>query len=191
MDIFSVMAAWLYNKLWVNRKFYPSSQSMQGKTVIITGGNTGIGYETAKDLLQRGSISCFCELFCNFDLSIGARVVIVCRNMDKGRQAVDRLRSETGCNEKQIRLMECDLSSLDSVRNFAKLYNNEEDRLDVLICNAGVAWSPDVVTKDGFNSIIQANYLGHFLLTNLVLNKLKKCRPSRIINVSSGAHKGS
>jgi len=53
---FSVMAAWLYNKLWVNRKFYPSSQSMQGKTVIITGGNTGIGYETAKDLLQRGSI---------------------------------------------------------------------------------------------------------------------------------------
>jgi hypothetical protein len=56
MDIFSVMAAWLYNKLWVNRKFYPSSQSMQGKTVVITGGNTGIGYETAKDLLQRGSI---------------------------------------------------------------------------------------------------------------------------------------
>jgi len=128
---------------------------------------------------------------CNFDLSIGARVVIVCRNMDKGRQAVGRLRSETGCNEKQIRLMECDLSSLDSVRNFAKLYNIEEDRLDVLICNAGVAWSPDVVTKDGFNSIIQANYLGHFLLTNLLLNKLKKCRPSRIINVSSGAHKGS
>jgi NAD(P)-dependent dehydrogenase (short-subunit alcohol dehydrogenase family) len=111
--------------------------------------------------------------------------------MDKGRQAVDRLRSETGCNEKQIRLMECDLSSLDSVRNFAKLYNIEEDRLDVLICNAGLAWSSDVVTKDGFNSIIQANYLGHFLLTNLLLNKLKKCRPSRIINVSSGAHKGS
>jgi NAD(P)-dependent dehydrogenase (short-subunit alcohol dehydrogenase family) len=87
--------------------------------------------------------------------------------------------------------MECDLCSLDSVRNFAKLYNAEEDRLDVLICNAGLAWSSEIVTKDGFNSVIQANYLGHFLLTNLLLDKLKQCRPSRIINVSSGAHKGS
>jgi len=51
-----VIAAWLYNKLWVNRTFYPSTQSMQGKTVLITGGNAGIGYETAKDLLLRGSI---------------------------------------------------------------------------------------------------------------------------------------
>jgi len=111
--------------------------------------------------------------------------------MYKGRQAVQQLHLETECNEKNIRLMECDLCSLESVRNVAKLYNAEEDRLDVLICNAGVAWSPDIVTKDGFNAVIQANYLGHFLLTNLLLNKLKECRPSRIINVSSGAHKGS
>jgi NAD(P)-dependent dehydrogenase (short-subunit alcohol dehydrogenase family) len=111
--------------------------------------------------------------------------------MDKGRQAIRQLRSETECDEKNIRLMECDLSSFDSVRNVAQLYNAEEDRLDVLICNAGLAWSPDVVTKDGFNSVIEANYLGHFLLTNLLLEKLKKCRPSRIVNVSSGAHKGS
>ncbi|CAF3074483.1 unnamed protein product, partial [Rotaria sp. Silwood2] len=90
---------------------------------------------------------------------------------------------------KNIRLMECDLCSLESVRNFANLYNSEEERLDVLICNAGIGWSPHAVTKDGFNSVIQANYLGHFLLTNLLLNKLKASRPSRIINVSSGAHK--
>ncbi len=118
-------------------------------------------------------------------------MIILCRNMDKGRQAIRQLRSETECDEKNIRLMECDLSSFDSVRNVAQLYNAEEDRLDVLICNAGLAWSPDVVTKDGFNSVIEANYLGHFLLTNLLLEKLKKCRPSRIVNVSSGAHKGS
>jgi len=111
--------------------------------------------------------------------------------MNKGRQAIQQLLSETECDEKNIRLMECDLCSLDSVRNFAKLYNAEEDRLDVLICNAGLAWSSEIVTKDGFNSVIQANYLGHFLLTNLLLDKLKQCRPSRIINVSSGAHKGS
>ncbi|CAF4421733.1 unnamed protein product, partial [Rotaria sp. Silwood2] len=164
--------AWLYNKLWANRNLYQSMQLMQGKTVVITGGNTGIGYETAKDLLYRG-----------------ARVIIVCRNMDKGRQAIRQLCSETECEEKNIRLMECDLCSLESVRNFANLYNSEEERLDVLICNAGLAWSQHVVTKDGFNSIIQANYLGHFLLTNLLLDKLKKSRPSRIINVSSGSHK--
>jgi NAD(P)-dependent dehydrogenase (short-subunit alcohol dehydrogenase family) len=111
--------------------------------------------------------------------------------MDKGRQAVRQLRAETECDEKNIRLMECDLCSLESIRNVAKLYNAEEDRLDVLICNAGLIWSSDIVTKDGFNSVIQANYLGHFLLTNLLLDKLKKCRPSRIINVSSGVHKGS
>jgi len=167
-----VTTAWLFNKLWVNRKFYSSTQSMQGKTVLITGGNAGIGYETAKDLLQRG-----------------ARVVILCRNMNKGRQAIQQLRMETKCDEKNIRLMECDLCSFESVRNAAKLYNAEEDRLDILICNAGLAWAPDTVTKDGFNSVIQANYLGHFLLTNLLLDKLKKCRPSRIINVSSSAHR--
>jgi NAD(P)-dependent dehydrogenase (short-subunit alcohol dehydrogenase family) len=111
--------------------------------------------------------------------------------MDKGRQAIQQLRSETECDERNLRLMECDLCSFDSVRNVAKLYSTEEDRLDVLICNAGLAWSPNIVTKDGFNSVIQANYLGHFLLTNLLLDKLKKCRPSRIINVSSGGHKSS
>ncbi|CAF4849996.1 unnamed protein product, partial [Rotaria sp. Silwood2] len=98
----TVMTAWLYNKFWVNRKFYPSMQLMPGKTVVITGGNTGIGYETAKDLLRRG-----------------ARVIIVCRNMDKGRQAIRQLCFDTECEEKNIRLMECDLCSLESVRNFA------------------------------------------------------------------------
>ena len=121
----------------------------------------------------------------------GARVILVCRDMNKGRQAVGQLRTQTECKEQNIRVMQCDLSSLDSVRQLAQLYNTEEDRLDVLICNAGLAWSPDVITKDGFNTIIQANYLGHFLLTNLLLDKLKSCRPSRIINVSSGAHRGS
>jgi NAD(P)-dependent dehydrogenase (short-subunit alcohol dehydrogenase family) len=109
--------------------------------------------------------------------------------MHKGRQAVQQLCFETKCDEKNIRLMECDLSSFDSVRKFAKLYNTEEDRLDVLICNAGLVYTPDIYSKDGLNYVMQANYLGHFLLTNLLLDKLKKCRPSRIINVSSSAHK--
>jgi NAD(P)-dependent dehydrogenase (short-subunit alcohol dehydrogenase family) len=108
--------------------------------------------------------------------------------MDKGRQAIRQLRIETACDEKNLRLMECDLSSFDSVRKFAQLYNSEEDRLDVLICNAGLVYTPDIYCKDGLNYVMQANYLGHFLLTNLLLDKLKQCRPSRIINVSSSAH---
>ncbi len=120
---------------------------------------------------------------------LGARVIITCHDMYEGFQAVRQLRAETECEKENLHLMECDLCSLDSIRKFAKLYNTEEERLDVLICNASVFWSSNIVTKDGFNSIIQANYLGHFLLTNLLLDKLKQCRPSRIINISSNAHK--
>jgi NAD(P)-dependent dehydrogenase (short-subunit alcohol dehydrogenase family) len=108
--------------------------------------------------------------------------------MYEGRQAIRQLRGETDCEEKNLHLMECDLCSLDSVRKFAKLYNTEEERLDVLICNNSLIWISDIVTKDGFNSVIQSNYLSHFLLTNLLLDKLKQCRPSRIINVSSSIH---
>jgi NAD(P)-dependent dehydrogenase (short-subunit alcohol dehydrogenase family) len=118
-------------------------------------------------------------------------VIITCHDVYKGRQAIRQLRTETDCEEKNIRLMECDLCSIDSVRQFAKLYNNEEERLDVLICNASLLWTKNVVTKDGFNSVIQVNYLSQFLLTNLLLNKLKQCHPSRIINVSSNAHQSS
>src|SRR5690349_979962 len=103
--------------------------------------------------------------------------------MDKGGQAIRQLRAETECDEKNIRLMECDLSSFDSIRKFAKIYNTKEDRLDVLICNAGLVYTPNIYSKDGLNYVMQSNYFGHFLLTNLLLDKLKKCRPSRIINV--------
>jgi NAD(P)-dependent dehydrogenase (short-subunit alcohol dehydrogenase family) len=111
--------------------------------------------------------------------------------MFEGDRAVRQLRVETEFDKKNLHLMECDLCSLDSIRRFVKLYNSEEERLDVLICNANIIGSSNIVTIDGFNSVIQANYLGHFLLTNLLLDKLKQCRPSRIINVSSSAHRSS
>ncbi|CAF3929986.1 unnamed protein product [Rotaria sp. Silwood1] len=168
----TVLTAWLFNKFWVNRRLYNSTQAIKGKTVLITGGNTGIGYEVARDLLKRG-----------------ARVILACRNVNKGVEAMNKLLVTTNSNADSIRVMECDLCSLDSVRTFASLYNEQEERLDVLICNAGLGWSSSSSTKDGFSSVMQANYLGHFLLTNLLLDKLKKCRPSRIINVSSDLHK--
>ena len=110
-------------------------------------------------------------------------------NMEKGYRALKQLCSESGCNEKNVRLMECDLRSFESVRKFVRAYTQEEERLDVLVCNAGIAWSPNIITRDGFNTVLQANYLSHFLLTNLLLNKLKQCQPSRIVNVASGSHR--
>ncbi|CAF1065547.1 unnamed protein product [Didymodactylos carnosus] len=165
----TVLTGWLYNLLWVNRRLSSSSTLMTNKTVVITGGSSGIGYETAKDLARRG-----------------ARLIIVSRNPKKGQAAVAKLRDKSG--NKQIEFMQCDLCSLDSVKNFCNAYNEKESRLDVLINNAGILFGLDVVTKDGYNSIVQANYLGHFLLTNLLLDKLKQCKPSRIINVSSSIH---
>lgn len=103
---------------------------------------------------------------------------------------MENLLKETKCAEEKIRVMNCDLSSLDSVRNFARLYNETEERLDVLICNAGLGYTTNGMTTDGFHPIIQSNYLGHFLLTQLLLDKLKQSRPARILNVSSDLHKG-
>ena len=159
---------------------------MQNKTILITGGNAGIGYETAKDLLRRGLTSS--SVFATGLALLGARVVIACRNINKGRLALTKLNAETDCEKNNIRLMECDLSSFDSIRKFAKLYNEKEDRLDVLICNAGLVYTPTIYTNDGWNNVIQSNYLGHFLLTHLLLDKLRTSRPSRVINVSSSAH---
>jgi len=119
---------------------------------------------------------------------LGARLIIACRNIHKGCEAIENLINETGCDKNNIRFMECDLCSFDSIRNFVQLYNLEEDRLDILICNAGLGYSSIDMTIDGFNYVIQANYLGHFLLTNLLLNKLKESKPSRILNVSSDLH---
>jgi NAD(P)-dependent dehydrogenase (short-subunit alcohol dehydrogenase family) len=108
--------------------------------------------------------------------------------MEKGDQAIKQLRIETDCNEKNIRLMKCDLRSFKSVRQFVQLYD-EENKFDILICNAGIVWAPNLITKDGINTVIQVNYLSHFLLANLLLDKLKQCRPSRIVFVASGSHR--
>ena len=147
-----------------------SSATMTGKTVLITGCNTGIGKETAKDLSKRG-----------------AKVVMACRNLELAEKAAQEVKSVGG--QGQVSVMKLDLASLDSIRAFAKEYNETEDRLDVLINNAGVMWLPEKThTSDGFETTIGVNHLGHFLLTNLLLEKLRASKPSRIVNVSSRAH---
>ncbi|XP_060558277.1 retinol dehydrogenase 12-like isoform X2 [Ruditapes philippinarum] len=146
-----------------------SKALMNGKTVLITGANTGIGKETAKDLASRG-----------------ARVLLACRDITKAERAAEDIRKSTGNKDVVVYIL--DLCSLKSVRQCADDVIKKEARLDVLINNAGVMWTPYWKTKDGFEMQFGTNHLGHFLFTNLLLDLLKKSAPSRIINVSSLAH---
>lgn len=140
----------------------------EGKTVIITGGNTGIGKETARDLAWRK-----------------ARVILACRDVKRGMEAAFEIMESTG--NKDVEVKKLDLSSFQSVRDFAAEVNSEEKKIDILINNAGY-FGPYQKTKDGLENTLQVNYLSHFLLTNLLLAKLKSSTPSRIINLSSRQH---
>ncbi|TKS82758.1 Retinol dehydrogenase 13 [Collichthys lucidus] len=123
-----------------------------------------------------------------FDLVAGARVVMACRDLTRAEQAAEQIRQSTGNGNVAIRHL--DLASLYSVRQFAKDFLDSEDRLDVLINNAGVMMCPKSLTEDGFETQLAVNHLGHFLLTNLLLPKLKSSAPSRVVTVSSIAHRG-
>ena len=147
-----------------------SKRSLKGKTVVITGANTGIGKETAVDLAARG-----------------ARVIIGCRNLEKGMEAMKEIQQRSG--NQNVFFEKLDLASLESVRTFADKILNSEPRLDILINNAGVAACPYQKTEDGFEMQFGVNHLGHFLLTLLLLDRLKRSQPSRIINVSSQGHR--
>ena len=160
--------------LWMLRKYFAggvcrSKAMLDGKTVIITGANTGIGKETAIDLAKRN-----------------ARVILACRSQDKGKKAEVDVRRESGSSNVHFRKL--DLASFDSVRQFAKEVLSEESRLDILINNAGIMYCSFQKTVDGFETQFGVNHLGHFLLTNLLLDKIKQAPEGRIVVVSSIAH---
>ncbi|XP_019639566.1 PREDICTED: retinol dehydrogenase 12-like [Branchiostoma belcheri] len=158
-------------KWWTGRFGYCKSQAdMRGKTVIITGANTGIGKATALELARRH-----------------ARVILACRNRNKAEATRDDIIKITG--NTSVLVKEVDLSSLASVRTFAQDIYKEEPQLDVLINNAGTTGpAKRTLTEEGLELTFAANHFGHFLLTNLLLDLLKKSSPSRIVNVASMAH---
>jgi NAD(P)-dependent dehydrogenase (short-subunit alcohol dehydrogenase family) len=141
-----------------------------GKTAIITGANTGIGYKTASDFAKRG-----------------AKVILACRDPKRGQAAKERIIKET--SNQNIVFKQLDLSSLTSVKQFAEDVIKTEDRLDILVNNAGAGGVGSKLTGDGLELLMQVNYFGHFLLTILLLGLIKKTSNSRIINVSSIAAK--
>ncbi|KAH6926873.1 hypothetical protein HPB50_022642 [Hyalomma asiaticum] len=161
------MVCKVYSRLTVGK--CTSNKDMTGRTVIITGANTGIGKETAKELARRN-----------------ARVIMACRNPEKAAAAAKEILEDTG---RQVVVRKLDLCSFKSIREFADDIINSEERLDVLINNAGIVPFPDrVETVDGFEQTLQTNHLGPFLLTNLLLGKLKASAPSRVITLSSLLH---
>lgn len=141
-----------------------------GRTAVVTGANSGIGYVTARELARRG-----------------ARVVLACRSATRGRAALERLRTEVPAAEAEFRPL--DLADLSSVRDFAaSLDSFDGGHLDLLINNAGVMALPYRTTTDGFERQFGTNHLGHFALTGLLLPHLLATPGARIVTVSSMLH---
>jgi NAD(P)-dependent dehydrogenase (short-subunit alcohol dehydrogenase family) len=144
-------------------------KDLSGCVYIVTGANSGSGFATSEQLARQG-----------------AHVVGACRRVDAGKEAFADLKSIRG----SVEIMEMDLASLASVRRFAEAFLAKYDRLDGLVNNAGVMMPPKGKTVDGFETQFGINYLGHFLLTELLLDALIASAPSRIVCVSSVAHAG-
>jgi NAD(P)-dependent dehydrogenase (short-subunit alcohol dehydrogenase family) len=142
---------------------------LHGKVCLVTGSSSGIGRVTASGLA-----------------ALGASIVLACRNPERGERARQEIIRESDNQDVSVGLV--DLARLDSVRSFAKDFRQKFSRLDVLVNNAGIYLSKRVVTADGFEATFATNHLGHFLLTNLLLELMKASAPSRIVNVSSEAH---
>jgi NAD(P)-dependent dehydrogenase (short-subunit alcohol dehydrogenase family) len=145
-------------------------EDLTGRIAIVTGANTGIGYETARALAAKG-----------------AQVTLACRSPDKGEDAVRRLKDLVP--EARLEFRALDLSDLESVQRFAEGFAEDHDRLDLLINNAGVMMPPYGKTKQGFELQFGVNHLGHFALTLRLLQRLSKTPGSRVVTVSSQAHR--
>jgi len=143
--------------------------SQKGRIAIVTGANIGLGYETALGLVQK-------EM----------KVILACRNLSKAEKAkADILQEVPGAD---LAIIQLDLSKLSSVREFAATFLAQYNRLDLLINNAGIMMPPFSLTEDGFESQIGTNYLGHFLLTGLLLDTITQTADSRVVTLSSLAH---
>jgi NAD(P)-dependent dehydrogenase (short-subunit alcohol dehydrogenase family) len=138
--------------------------------VLITGGSSGIGKAAAIALAK-----------------MGYKVIILSRSKERGEKALEEIKKSSGSND--VELMTCDLGNQASIREFAENFKAKYERLDILINNAGVILPGRHETSDGYELQFGVNHLGHFLLTNLLLDTIKNSSPARIVVVASGAHK--
>ncbi len=141
-----------------------------GKVIVVTGANSGLGYEGSLALARQG-----------------AHVALACRNMEKGETAVNQIRQQVP--DASLKLMALDLADLASIRQFAQDFRASHDRLDVLINNAGIMAIPYRQTADGFEMQFGVNHLGHFALTGQLIDLITQTDNSRVVTVSSNLHK--
>jgi NAD(P)-dependent dehydrogenase (short-subunit alcohol dehydrogenase family) len=146
-----------------------SIPDLKGKTAIVTGANSGTGFEVTKALSSKG-----------------AHVILACRNFVRGNIAKDRILEETP--DALLEVMELDLASLASIRSFVDNFKSKKNSLHILCNNAGVMWTPDLRTKDDFEIQLGTNHLGHFALTGLLIEILHHTKGSRVITMSSNTH---
>ncbi|KAJ6640563.1 Retinol dehydrogenase 11 [Pseudolycoriella hygida] len=163
LNIHSVYSQRLCDNRYLNDKI-----RIDGKVVIVTGGSGGLGLEAARNLAERGG-----------------KIYIASRSEEKGHEAAKIVRQSTGNDN--VQFIKLDLASFNSIRNFSETFRRIENRLDILINNAGTA-SNFERTEDGLEMNMGVNHLGHFLLTNLLLDILKASAPSRIVVVTSLIH---
>ncbi|EGI57150.1 PREDICTED: retinol dehydrogenase 13-like [Acromyrmex echinatior] len=149
---------------------YEGKEDLVDKVVIVTGANSGIGRETVLELAKRN-----------------ARIIMACRDMKKCERERRNIVLET--KNKYIYCRKCDLASQESIRKFVTQFKKEHDKLHILINNAGVMRCSKNHTKEGIEMQLGVNHMGHFLLTNLLLDVLKVSAPSRIVNLTSAAHR--
>jgi NAD(P)-dependent dehydrogenase (short-subunit alcohol dehydrogenase family) len=143
---------------------------LTGKVIIVTGANSGIGYEAAKEFARKG-----------------AKTILACRSMEKAQAALDQIKTEIP--EAQVEIMYLDLANLESVHKFANQFKAKYEHLDVLLNNAGIMMVPYGTTEDGFERQFGTNHLGHFALTGLLIDPLVNTPDARVVNVSSNGHR--
>lgn len=168
--ICSCVFAYRMKKFYVSGMKY-TTEKLDEKVYIITGSNTGLGFETAKHIV-----------------SMGGTVILACRSAEKAKLAKDSILLTTKCAPSKVFVVKLDLCGYDSVRKFVKEFRALGLPLNGLINNAGVMMQERVLTQDGFETVFTANHLSHFLLTNLLLPQLEKTA-GRVINVTSSLHK--
>ncbi|XP_050667666.1 retinol dehydrogenase 11-like [Leptidea sinapis] len=166
--IIIILSFYIYNL--ATRGICTNSTHLVGKVVIVTGANSGIGFEIAKDAAERG-----------------ARVILACRNEQKSIEAVDNIKKST--KNQDVFYYHLDLASFASIRKFAGIVIETEKRLDILINNAGTLTGANDATEDGYSLIMQTNHLGPFILTKLLIPLLKTSAPSRVIITASAMHR--
>lgn len=141
-----------------------------GKVAIVTGANIGTGFEVSKALASKG-----------------AEVIMACRSVEKGESAVEKIKKEFP--KSSLKVMDLDLAELSSIKNFSQLFHENYESLDILCNNAGIMATPKLKSKDGFELQLGTNHLGHFALTGLLMDIILRTPKSRIVNVSSAAHR--